>query len=172
MPVNSVHQILKGILSGLSIPGPAGTSGTLSCFITPPSVRDDPQPAMYIYGGRGTEHRQSLPRAAAPYQPLGQSGWKQIDHTVDGYLTWFDENYDQNVDSNFLSVVDAVMQALRSAVDPLYYYTDPLTGQQSEVYAIGEKMNYEVAPPRATADQRYLRFDALITIHCWESFQA
>jgi hypothetical protein len=172
MPINSVHQVIKGILDGLQIPGPAGAHGTLACYITPPAERDDPSPAIYIYSARGNEHRQSLPRAQGPSQPLGQSGWKQMEHTIDGYLTWFDENYDPNVDSNFIAVVDAVMQALRSALDPLYYYTDSLTGQQSEIYAVGEKMTYEIAPPRAVAEQRMLRFDALLTIHCWEAFQS
>lgn len=161
--------MIKEILDGLVIPGSAGT---LEAFITPPSVREEPPPAIYIWSARGNESRQSLPRAKAPYQPIGQSGWKQIDHTIDGYLTWFDENMDPDVDHAFGAVVDAVMQALRSSEDPIYYYTDPLTGQQSEIYAIGEKMSYEMAPPRATADQRFLRFDALITIYCFEAFQS
>jgi hypothetical protein len=172
MPLNSVHQVIKNILNGLQIPGGAGMNGTLACYITPPAERNDPSPAIYIYASRGQEHRESLPRAKGPSQPAGQSGWKQIEHTIDGYLTWFDDNFDPAVDTNFIGVVDAVMQALRSALDPLYYYTDALTGQQSEIYAIGEKMTYELAPPRATTQERMLRFDALITVHCWESFQA
>jgi hypothetical protein len=169
MPTNTVHHHIKGILDGLIVPG---TAGTLEAFICPPAVRDDPRPAIYIWSARGSERRQSLPRAAAPYQPVGQSGWKELTHTIEATLTWFDDNTDLNVDHAFPAVVDCVLQALRSAADPVYYVTDPLTGQQSELYAIGEKLTYDMAPPRAVADQRYLRFDASFIITIMEAFQA
>lgn len=169
MPVNTVHNAIKGILDNLILPGEAGT---LHCFITPPDPRDDPEPAIYVWAARGPERRQSVPRASPGYQPLTQSGWKEIDHTVDGFLTWFGEDSQRNADSNFPAIVDATMQALRNAPDPMYAVTDPLTGQQSNLTGIGEKLEYEIGPVRATADQRYLRYDALITIHLFEFFQA
>jgi hypothetical protein len=169
MPINTVHNAIKGILDGLILPG---TSGTLRCYITPPDPRDDPDPAIYVWGARGPESRQSTPRASPGYQPLTQSGWKQIEHTIDGFLTWFGSSDARDADSNFPAVVDATMAALRNAPDPMYRVTDPLTGQQSDLTGIGERMSYELGPVRATADQRYLRYDALITIKLWEFFNA
>lgn len=169
MPVNTVHQAIKGILDGLVVPGKAGV---LHCYITPPDPRDDPDPAIYIWPSRGNEHRQSVPRASPGYQASFQSGWKEIVHTIDGFLTWFGEDTDNQADSTFPAVVDLVMQALRNADDPMYAVTDPLTGQQSDLAGIGEKLSYEIGPVRATADQRYLRYDALITVTISEWFQA
>jgi hypothetical protein len=169
VPVNTVHQFLKSVLDGLIIPGEAGT---LAAFISPPAVRDEPPPAIYLWSARGGEKRQSLPRAGTGYLPATQSGWKQIDHTVEGYLTWFGDNSDSQADVSFPAVIDCVMQALRSTTDPVYKAIDALTGQQSELFATGERMNYEMVPPRATADQRYFRYDALITINVSEAFQA
>jgi hypothetical protein len=168
MPTNTVHLALKGILDGLIVPGIAGV---LRCYITPPDPRDEPDPAIYIWPARGREHRQSVPRASPGYQASTQSGWKELEHTVDGFLTWFGPGGDRNSDSTFPAVVDAVLMALRNADDPMYAVTDPLTGQQSDLTGIGEKLDYEIGPVRSTADQRYLRYDALITISVCEFLQ-
>jgi hypothetical protein len=169
MPVNTVHLAIKSILDGLIVPGKAGV---LHCYITPVDPREDPDPAIYIWPSRGHEHRQSVPRASPGYQPATQSGWKEIEHTIDGFLTWFGEDSDSQADSTFPAVVDAVLQALRNADDPMYAVTDPLTGQQSDLAGIGEKLEYEIGPVRTVADQRYLRYDALITIQFCEWFQS
>jgi hypothetical protein len=169
MPLNSVHTALKQILDGLVIPG---TAGTLDAYIMPPDPRDEPPPAIYLYPARGPEKRQALPRNQTEGINSSQAGWKQIDHTVDGYLTWFCENDPAaQVDSAFPAVIDAVMAALREGPSP-YYVTDPLTGLQSDLVDIGERMEYDAVAPRTTSAEALLRFDALITIHVLEFFQA
>jgi hypothetical protein len=168
MPVNTVHRALLEILDGLILPG---TTGTLAAFITPPDPRDDPPPAIYLWASRGSERRQALPRGNTPGAG-SLAGWKEIDHIVEGYLTWFGEDTDPDADTNFPAVLDAVMFALRTSGQSPLYTSDPLTGLQSDLVDIGERIEYELVPPRSTANQRYLRYDALLTIHVLEFFQA
>lgn len=168
MPVNTVHQALLGILDGLILPG---TAGTLEAFITPPDPREEPPPAIYIWGARGDERRQALPRGNTPGAG-SLAGWKELDHSVDCYLTWFGEDSDSDADTSFIAVLDAVMMALRASGKSPFYTSDPLTGYQSDLVDIGERLEYQLAPPRSTADQRYLRYDALITVRVLEFFQA
>lgn len=173
MPVNVVLQALKGILNGLVLPG---GSGTLEAFISPPNPRAEAPPAIYIWASRGPESRQALPRnqtstpVTAPVTQA-QAGWKELNHSVDAYLVWFGSADSPNADVNFPLAIDGVMDALRTGPSPLYT-SDPETGRQSDLVDIGERMTYQLIPPRAVANQRQLRYDCLITIQVLEIFQA
>jgi hypothetical protein len=168
MPINSVHQWIRGILDGLVIPGNAGT---LDCFITPPDPREEPPPAIYIWAARAPEKRQATSRAKIPNSPVNFSGWKTMDHTVTGYVTWFGEDSDDQADVTFPAVVDAIMAALRSS-DPNAFVTDPLSGIESYLVDTGERMTYDLSPMKSTLSQRFLRYDAVITMEILEVFQA
>lgn len=168
MGVNTVLQGIYGIVNGLIVPG---TAGVLEAFIMPVDPRDDPPPAIYLWSSSGDESRESLPRSGVPGTPPSFSGWKEINHRVTAYLTWFQDNSDPAADVAFPSVVDVTMQALRSSTNPLYT-NDPQTGAPSDLVDIGERMTYTLVPPRAVADQRYLRCDAQIIIPVLEVFQA
>lgn len=168
MPVNTVMQSILQIVDGLILPG---TAGVLEGYITPPDPRDEPPPAIYIWASNGSEHRQALPRGNTPGAG-SLAGWKEIEHTVDAYLTWFGEDSDTDADTSFPAVLDAVLSALRTSGQSPLYTSDPLTGMQSDLVDIGERLDYELALPRSTASERYLRYDARITIHVLEFFQA
>lgn len=162
-------QAFLEILDGLILPG---TAGVLSAFITPPDPRTDAQdPAAYIWSSRGAERRQALPRGNTPGAG-SLAGWKEIDHEVSIWLTWFDEDSDSDADTSFPAVLDAVLNALRTSGKSPLYTSDPLTGMQSDLVDIGERMEYELVPPRSTASERFLRYDAQITARVLEFFQA
>lgn len=170
MPLNTVQCYLKGVLNGSILPLDLGT---LEAFITPPNPNDDAvNPAAYIWGSRGRENRGALPRA----QPgnLSTGAWKFIDHDVSIWLTWFGAADDQFADQQFPTVVDAVCAVLRNTnlLDETQYATDPVTGQQSNLLDVGERMSWDYGPVHATADQRYLRYDAQLVISIQEWFQA
>jgi hypothetical protein len=167
VPVNVVLQALKTILDGLVLPGDAGA---LEAYITPPDPRDDPPPAVYLWSSRGIETRQALPRSQTP-GAITTSGWKEIEHTVDAYLTWFGESQSAGADSSFPLAVDGIMAALRTGPSPLYT-SDPATGVRSDLVDIGERISYTMVPMRSMQDQRWLRYDCMFNIRVLEFFQA
>lgn len=170
MPVNSVQTYLLSILTGLPLPGPAGQSGTLQTYITPPDPGTLEAPTAYIWPTTGSERRLSSPRAGGPN--VVEPGWKRIDHKVELYLAWVGAADDPAADTNFPSVLDAIMASLRPSTDEVLI-TDPSTGVISSVLiGIGEEMDYEYVVVHTLADQAYLRYDARLTINVAEYFQS
>lgn len=169
MPLNTVHHYLRGLLNGTPVPG---TAGTIEAFIAPPDPETEPTPKVYIWGATGHEDRQASPRVPESGD-VTQAGWKEFRHTVDLWLVWFsDEETDAPVmDYAFPAVVDILLALLRKSPDPVIAY-DPLTGRDSELLDVGEKMDVEMYPPRAVSDQRTLRYDAKIQLSIMEVFQS
>lgn len=170
MPLVTVQHYLKGILNNTILPL---NLGTLEAFITPPNPNDDTvRAAAYIWGSRAAERRESVPRAQ--HLNLSTGGWKIDTHSVDIWLTWFGAADSQYVDQEFPSIIDAVCMVLRNTpiLDQTQFATDPVTGQRSNLLDVGENLSWEYGPVRATADQRYLRFDAQIVCEIEEYFQA
>lgn len=171
MPLNTVQCHLKSVLENLPLPRDLGL---LDAFIAPVNPNTETQPpGCYIWGSNGNESRMARPRA----QPgvLTSGGNKELVHQVDVWLIWFGDPTEADADTAFPSVIDAVMACLRNTMllDAVTIHAvDPITGQQSDLLTIGENMSWEYAPVRATADQRYLRYDALITCEVVEVIQA
>lgn len=171
MPVNTVQAYLRAALAELPLPRDAGL---LEAFITPPNPNVDGalRPAAYIWGSRGNETRLSVPRALQGSLPTG--GNKQIVHQVDVWLVWFGASGDDESDTEFPAVLDAVMARLRNCplLDGQQHEPDPVTGVLSNLLAVGETLSWEYGPVRATADQQYLRYDAQITCEVVEVIQS
>jgi len=170
MPVNTVQQYLKTVLNGQLLPNDLGT---LEALITPPNPNDDAvNVTAYIWGSRADEGRRSVPRAQFGNAETG--GWKVISHEVDIWLVWFGAADDPDADQQFPTIIDATTAVLRNVVllDQTQYAVDPVTGQKSNLLNVGENLNWEYAPVKATVDQRYLRYDARITCSLEEWFQA
>lgn len=169
MPINTVQYYLKGILDQVQLPLDLGT---LSAFIQPPNPGDGTSPGVYIWGSRGDESRMTVPRA----QPgdLTTGGEKGVQHNVDAWIIWLGPANHPQQDVQFPAVIDTIMAVLRNTpiLDGTQYCPDPVTGQLSQLLNVGERMNWEYAPVRAVADQRYLRYDARITIEIEEIIQA
>jgi hypothetical protein len=167
MPLVNAQLYVQSILDGLVIPGPANP-GTLEALITPPDPNVETTPIAYIWPTRGEEHRQSVPRNIGPGT---RAAWKEDKHSVDIYLVWFGEDTDPYSDVTFPSIMDAVLKALRESPDPASF-TDPNTALQSWMVGVGEQITWETAALRSTADQRWMRYSALILCPFTEMFQA
>jgi hypothetical protein len=169
MPLNTVHEYLRRMLDGTQIPG---TAGVLEAFITPPDPETEPTPKAYVWGSLADENRMASPRIPENGD-ITQAGWKQLDHKLDVWLVWFsDEDTDtRTISVAFPAVVDFVAKILRESPDPAKV-ADPLTGMESELLDIGERMTIDMYPPRATADQRILRYDAKFQLTILETFQS
>lgn len=169
MPLVSVQTYLLSILDDLEMPygKPAAKA-----FITPPDPRVQAKiPAIYIWPSDGDENRSgelggTFPRNAGP----GTSGaTKGIMHRMDIYLTWFAANSGKQQDPIFSGMVDAVMYALRTSQPNPVHYQDPNSKLWSTIYNTGEQMTYRTGI-ESTADERYKRYDCLLTCHIWEIF--
>ena len=171
MPVVVVQQFLLSLLNGLEMPYSVAAA---EAFITPPDPRVKAKvPAIYIWPSDGQENRSgelggTIPRNTGPGTP---SGTKGLLHQMDVYVTWFSANQGRQADPVFPAIVDTVMMALRYSQPNPAELTDPATGLTSSVYNVGETMKYRVGI-EATADERWLRYDALVQVTCWESINA
>jgi hypothetical protein len=170
MPINSVQTYLLELLDGTPLPGPAGQTGALAAFITPPDPGSLDVPTAYIWPTGGEEKRLTTPRGSGPN--VNQPGWKHIIHRVQLYLAFVGAGDDPTADTTFPAVIDAVMAVLRPSPDEVLI-TDPVTGIISSLLlGIGEDMTYDFAVVKTLADQRYLRYDARLTVTVNEYFQA
>jgi hypothetical protein len=168
VPLNSTQLAIKGLLDGLVVPG---NKRTLEAYITPEDPRSEDNPAAYIWPTAGNEDRQAVPRVGADTLHPAQAGWKTLTHQLNIWLTWFNDESDPNADISFPAVVDVVMYTLRSTANP-WVVSDPLTGLQSQLIDVGERMSYRLGGVRTTADQRWNRYDAELTLTIIEELQS
>jgi hypothetical protein len=170
MPLNSVQLYLLGLLDGIPLPGPAGETGSLACYITPPDPGQLNVPTAYLWPVSGAESRLTSPRAGGPN--VVTPGWKHIVHRVSLYLAFVGAGDDPEADTTFPAVIDAIFAVLRPSPDEVQI-TDPVTGIISSLLlGIGEDLSYDFAVVHTLADQRYLRYDARLGITVNEYFQA
>lgn len=169
MPLNTVHAYMRDMLHGTQIPGSAGT---LEAFIAPPDPECEPTPKAYVWGSNADEDRLASPRIPVSGD-ITQAGWKTQHHMLDVWLVWFsDEDSDiGTIDVAFPAVMDIIAKVIRESPDPVKV-TDPLTGMDSELLDIGEKMIMEMYPPRSMDDQRIWRFDGRFQLRIEETFQS
>lgn len=175
MPVVAIQSYLLSLLDGL--PMPYGRPNA-NAYVTPPDPRVKAKvPAIYIWPADGDENRSpelggTIPRNKGPGTA---SGTKGILHQMDVYLTWFSAGTGagsvKQSDPVFPGMLDAVLFALRTAMPNPAYLTDPNTEITSTVYDVGEKMRYRTGI-ETTADERQIRYDALITLSVWEIINA
>jgi hypothetical protein len=174
MPLSSTLAYVKQVLDGQSVPGNAGN---LVALVSPPNPElQNDRPHAYIWTSRGSERRNSGPRSKppagmTPYSAAAPAGWKLQSHSVSIWLTWFDDNMDPEQDVSFPLVIDAVMNILRTTQMPMTI-ENPASAQASQLVDLGKNMDYEYAPLRSTASQRYNRYDAQITAPVEEWIQA
>ena len=171
MPVVTVQPWLLSLLDNLEMPYSVPAA---KAYITPPDPRVQAKiPAIYIWPSDGTENRSSelggtIPRNTGPNTP---SGTKGLLHQFDIYVTWFSSNSGKQQDPVFPAIVDTVMLALRYSQPNPAYLTDPATNLTSTVYNTGENLHYRIGV-ESTADERWLRYDSLLTCSVWEIINA
>lgn len=166
MGVATTLAFVRDLLDGQNVPGPAGR---IEAFVQPP----DPEthytnPHAYVWLVRGSSRRVSGPRSPAPANlvqnvPAAPAGWKRYQHNISIWLTWFEDNYvGSQTDAAFPTVLDWVMMMLETCHMP-FTTTDPSTGLSAQLINLGQNLDYEYQPVRATAAQRTHRQDAQIT---------
>lgn len=170
MPIVAAQNAIVAIVQGLPMPN---GNYILEAFVTPPDPETDySNPHVYIWPTKGKETRSpkeggALPRNTGVGTPAGT---KPIVHNFELFMRWYANNDDPNADTWFPGMVDAVMWALRTCTDPLVA-VDPYTEFESQLVGIGEDMDYMITL-RATEDEAYNMYDALITVPFWEIIQA
>ena len=179
MPINSTCQYIKGLLDQLPMPGGAPP---LNVFITPPPAYDNPlgAPTAYVWPASGEENRNpsrggSVPRALSKPNPAltefsPGSGFKSIDHVIHVYVVWDQANDEEQADSWFPGMIDAIGWQLRVSQDPVPI-TDAYDGTVSSLIDVGETIPYQITV-RFLEDQRYLRYDCLLPLPILELIQS
>ncbi len=168
MPIVTAMTYVRDMIDGTTPPGDTGLSGPLVALITPYDPDESGDARAYIWPSTGNENRRAWPRNTGPGTP---AGWKNLRHSLDVFLTWFDSDSDPDGDVNFPALIDFVMDLLRtSPCDAVAY--DPETGRPSHLINVGENLTYEYVTPMSMEDQRYLRYDAKIAVPILELFQA
>jgi hypothetical protein len=162
VPLNSVQQYVKGLLNGMTIPGPTGMpSTTLTAWVTPPVYENLNGPRAHVWGGRKRVTRQTAPRGP---------GFRHYAWTIDIYLVHLANPNDTGVDQAFPLLVDAVEAQLGST--PMgAFITDPTTGVKSQVLEIGEDWETDVSPIHTPASNRMLYYTARIGMDIYEAVQ-
>ncbi len=166
-----MQQFLLSLLDNLELPYNVPAA---KAYITPPDPRVQAKvPAIYIWPSDGVENRSSelggtIPRNTGPNT---SSGTKGLQHQMDVYVTWFSSNSGRQQDPAFPAIVDAVLMALRYSQPNPVELTDPATNLTSTVYNVGEQIKYRTGV-EATADERWLRYDALLQVTCWDIIRA
>ncbi len=178
MPLVTVQSFLLSLVDGLEMPYGAPAA---QAYITPPDPRIQARiPAIYIWPSDGDESRSAELGGTVPRNtgPGTSSGTKGIMHQMDMYLTWFSANTRQGMEDGpisqdpvFPGMVDALMFALRFSQPNPAVLTDPNTNLTATIYNVGETMKYRTGI-EATDDQRWVRYDCLVTVSVWEIFNA
>lgn len=172
MPIASALSYVKGLLVNLPMPGYAPA---MAAYINAPDPNVETQiPTAYVWPTRGHESRDDQNYAGTMSRNTGpgtSSGEKTILHSIDVYITWMEAGDDPDADSMFPGIVDAVMEAFRTATPMPATAADPYTGAETLISNIGEIQDYRIEVS-ALEDQAYNRCDSLITLPVIEVIQA
>lgn len=176
MPIATVLRFIKSQVEQVQPPGLPGVNGPLATYVAPPDPDESGIARAYVWPATGREKRLAIPRNTGPRTP---AGWKSETHQVMVWPLWFDDlDRDRLADINFPGMVDAIMDALRTCVDPVEdpaqgtMAQDPFTGRESAILNAGEEMSYDITTLRSTADQRIVIFQGAIRVPVVEYFQA
>jgi hypothetical protein len=90
---------------------------------------------------------------------------------MDIYLTWMSVNNAQQSDPVFPGMIDAILAALRYSQPNPVQITDPNSELTSTIYNVGEDMHW-VPGIEALDDERWIRYDCLISLPVWEIINA
>jgi len=169
--LNSMQMYMKEILNGLSLPN---QSQTLTAYVAPPVPGVLTGPTVYIWGAEWDDKRQSFPRignAVMPSPSNAVSGFRVINWSMYLYVYQQLLSNDPNADQSFPLVVDAIVNLLHTTPCPTYA-TDPTTGVQTEILAIGEHIHAQLAPVQDVGNQGFVLYDAMIVCDVREKVNA
>lgn len=165
MSINSVQLYLKGLLDGMDLPVSMG-GDKLTAIVSPPATDTRTTPRCYVWGSTGTEARRTMPRV---------EGFKNIEHKIDIWVVCFASPKGAGtgvLDSPFPSILEAVMEQLRTTPMPVINLLDTISGRTSDIISVGEDMKWDYAPVHTVMPQRTMRFDGRIIASVKEWIQA
>jgi hypothetical protein len=151
-----------------------GYAPAMAAYINAPDPNVETDiPTAYVWPTRGHESRDNKYAGTFPRNtgPGTSSGDKTILHSVDVWIVWMEAGDDPEADSMFPGIVDAVMEAFRTAAMPDNNVVDPYTGVITQIANLGEDQDY-VIEVSALEDQAYNRCDSRLTIPVIEVIQA
>lgn len=136
--LNSVQWWLQQTLDGLASP----QMGNLQAVIQPPvDVEEASEPICYIWAADVTVDRQSAPRPKA---------WQNFNWSVDVAVMASMDLDDPTQDSAFPLLLDQIVVTLAQVAMP-FVLTDPVTGFQTQILSLGEKLSNKYARVRIAA---------------------
>ena len=156
MSLNAIQKYLKDQLTGVT----AADWGPTQVYVAPPVAGDLRQPALFIWGGRGHEYRQTMGRP---------NGHRKADWEVDMYLKAQIVPGDLREDEKFALLMDAVMDILRK-VKMVDIITDPTTENTFQLVSVGEDFVIDYLTPHAGSSQRIRIYECRITVKMEEVF--
>jgi hypothetical protein len=176
MPLNSTLQYMKGLINGLAMPGGIPN---LVAYINPPAADEEPfgEPRAYVWvpawdESRNPERGGAVPRALSKPVPGANpdSGTKAIDHSVHIWVIYDQANDDDQADSLFPGILDAISWQLRVSTDP-EVVVDQYDGTITQLVDVGETINGQIQVV-ALAGQRMYRYDSLMVVPVTEIIQS
>lgn len=159
MALNAILPYLEGVFDGLTVPGGVGT---LHASVTPAAIQPLDGPKAYLLPATMHGRRRTAPRV------LGDI---ELEWWVDVYLDFETNPNAANLNQQFALIVDAILYAAWGTAMPIFV-TDPTTGRQTRIVAIGEEVELENPPVKTPATLRSLLYQALLRIQVKEWVQA
>ncbi len=155
MSLNAVLQHVKAVIDGLPVVLPTQTV-TLSAMVQPSAVTPLSKPVVYVWSERMSANQETFTRP---------EGFQRFKWLVDLYLhyeTTANIGARPGVDQEFPLIVSAVIKALHH--DPInVMITDPTTGEESQLNAIGDDLKYSAPPEKTAGGQRLVYYVARLT---------
>ena len=162
MSVNAVEQYVQGLLDGVQSPNmPAPIQAWV---MPPPVVQLTPNPCVFVWGGTWAEERHTLSRGRGEKRVA-----YQLTLTIQGATS--NDLTDDYPPSAFPILIETVMNILRTVTIPIPV-TDPVTGAQSIIQTIGEKMSVTHPTPITASDQQFIWHNAVVKCMVSEEFLA
>jgi hypothetical protein len=165
--LTAVQFYLKGLLDQLQSP----MLDPLEALIQPPVLADvADHPFAYIWAGRGSERRQTAPRAIRqPSGAINPGGYQKMTWKVDVRLYTVMAQEDPNIELAFPALIDATTKELNTTQIPIVV-TDPVTGQQTQILTIAETVDLDYATSVTTSaeGQGLIRFGCDLSVEVQE----
>lgn len=171
MPLNSVQLYVAGLITAANIIIDDGIPA-LDCWIVPPTLQNMNGPHAYVWGGRVSTSRQTMPRGV-------MAGFKKYPWQIDVYVvfeTVANRIQNPNLDSQFPMLIDAITNIFSTTTMPGYidtngvFSTEPVAGA-SQIQHIGESWTLDYPAVHTPRTMKMSWFSANIVIDVLEVVQ-
>lgn len=161
MTITACQAYLANELQGLTT---TLTNAPLQAYVEPPTPGSADTPLAYILSADGDGKRQTMG---------GLAGYYLDTHQIKVWLEWMIPPGSQNGNQAFTNLIDTVIATVRQNYAGAIFITDPVTGGESQLLVIGDKLSYRYVPqPVLGEDQQgWIDYVAQITFEVQEKTQ-